>query len=313
LFLRDWPCYITAMEYQSRYSAASGLHARDLCFIGHRWEAGVKFSTRASESWVVHNGPDGAQRIWGGAPWLTAVWYSPKQTAFVANARGSLYVLREVPEVPEPEDTDILVSFMGVWGIADDCVFAWGDKQDQSGAMFRWNGAEWREMPAPSFSVMSVHGLAPDFLYAGGYDGGLARFDGKAWQPIQVPTTETINQVFVAGEDEVYACASEIVLGGGRSAFEPAYKNEQLYFTGVAKWKGDLWLAAGGSPHRRRGGEVTQVEVPIAARSFEARENLIILADDLIGITANGEDYQAAGRNDWLLKDLRGEDPAWLD
>src|SRR5262249_18185108 len=152
----------------------------------------------------------------------------------------------------------------------------------RQGGSIRRDGAVERkvveEMAAPPFTVTSVHGVAPDVVYAAGYDGKLARWNGRAWRSLQTPTGEPLNQVFVASEDEVHACAKQVVVGGPPAKLEIVVENERAYFTGVAKWKGDLWMAAGGSPWRRTAAGTAQIEVPIEAWSLEARENLIILA-----------------------------------
>jgi len=55
-----------------------------------------------------------------------------------------------------------------------------------------------------------MRGLAPDFVYAVGNDGLIARWDGKKWTNVPSPTRSVLSAVCVVSPEEMYA------VGAGR-------------------------------------------------------------------------------------------------
>ena len=313
------------MRLGTIYNSASGPSNEDCCFIGHRFVEEWGFKPDTGESWVLHASPPAAGEeegqvtlLFGVAGWFTGLWRSPAGWVYVADAAGKVHLQRDVarhgtdPDRWEEFTFDAVM--LGVWGLNDQFVLAWG-KIGKEGRMYRWDGARWSAMPAPGPHVHSVHGIAPDVIYAAGADGLLARWDGTAWHRIVVPTPEDLTAVFAASEDEAYAVGNAgVVLGGSTHGWGKIAQGPGPLH-GVAKFKGELWIGAGELGLLRRHGNtrrLVKAKANIHAHEFEAREQLVMSCPGKICGTEDGKDFSSVCEG-FLAEALRHRRPLWME
>lgn len=311
------------MERVTAYYSASGRSHDNCCFLGQVYNKEGGYKPREGECWIIAAKPDGDKVNFdlplGSGDWLTSLWLSDSGTLYVADAHQHVFrntrIMKERGLKPDSfESFAVGASLSGIWGLSDDCVFTWGQRYDNTWEypVFRWDGKAWTELPSPGFKVLSMHGLAPDFVYAAGHDGGIASWDGTAWKRWAVPEPETFTSIFVASDDQMYAVGvNNSVLEGSRAGWGkiaqgPAYP---VPLSAVARWKGELWIGAGTFGLLRRVGTTNQLEVVkpnIHAIGFDARHNLVISCPDLIASTADGVNFRGTGKG-MLLKAREGK------
>src|SRR5262249_9096766 len=142
---------------------------------------------------------------YGEAAWYTGCWVSPGGTVYISDADGYVHIRRPQPPLTSLKDGwehhDLPFGAMGVFGVDDDFVLAWGGSGD--GQMSAWQRGRWVDVPSPG-STISVHGQSRNLIYAVGDEGLIARWDGSGWQRQVGPTEETLTGVFVADEDHIW-------------------------------------------------------------------------------------------------------------
>ncbi len=299
------------MKFASLYSSASGFSRYDYCFIGNRFDAAHGFSRAAGESWLCQRTASDFLIRYGGAGWYTGCYYSPQRTAWLTESHGTILRFPNLPaRVDRVEQYEVPGLLSGIWGLGDDFVVAWGER-DERGVMYRFGGERWEEMPSPGPLVLAVHGNAPDLLVAAGSGGRLSHWNGSRWQRVSVPTAASLAAVFVESRDEIYAVggAGSLLEGSIDGVSETASCPGAMF--GVVKWRGDVWVGAGEHGLFRRDHDALVCVKPnVAAEALDAREDLIISTPSLIAWTEDGATYKAFGR-DTLLQLLDAQPPAW--
>lgn len=304
-------------DLHSIYSSASGLSYADCVYIGRRWRDAYGTNLTDSDFWILVNRPEPGVESqtytrWG--PWkniLTGLWRAlPSGIVYVADAsQRSIHVYDDVMDQSrEPRRYPLRFAPEGIWGLDDQHVFTFGTAKDPSGNLeypvARFDGRAWHELPNPGFPISKMHGIAPDFVYAAGWRGGMARWDGRGWSVFPMPTGEVFSDVFVAGPDEMYATGHNgSLLEGSASGWGVITRtiDDRLPFTCVAKWNDQLWVGGGAQGLFRRIGATDQLELVkegIRAASFDIRGNtLLITADIAIAGTTDGQSFRGAGIN----------------
>ncbi|HZN91610.1 MAG TPA: hypothetical protein VFB81_02865 [Myxococcales bacterium] len=311
--------YVDACEYE--YLSASGAAFDNCLLLGYRTLAGFPFSPFEMESWVIHYKdeqlPDGTYRItyeYGDARWLTGLWRSLAGPVYVSDAEGLVRICRDYNK-PGPEAWEIVKldsQLFGIWGLSDSNVWTWG-RADKDDRMFRYDGKAWTPMPSPGH-VSTVHGLAPDLLYAVGYDGLMARWDGQKWTPISVEVDSNFTGLFVAGPDELYATTEAGELWEGTSHGWSKRATGPGALLDVAKYRDEIWVAAGEEGLLKLKGRTNELECikpNVHAKSFDVRGNLVITTKELIVGSADGVKFTGRGR-DLLRKFREPHRPMWL-
>jgi len=311
------------MEITTAYYSASGHAADDCCFLGQRYNKEWGYKPREGECWVIAAKPGDDKVLFdmplGTGDWLTGLWLSDSGTLYVASAhkqvlRNTRLMKEWKPGQESFETLPVDASLSGIWGLSDECVFTWGQRYDNGWEypVFQWNGKTWKELPSPGFKVLSMHGLAPDFVYAVGHDGGIASWNGANWQRWPVPEPEVFTSVFVASDDQMFAVGvNNSVLEGSRTGWGkiaqgPAYP---VPLSAVAWWKGELWIGAGTFGLLRRVGTTDQLEVVkpnIHAIGFDARHSLLISCPNVIASTADGVTFKGVA-SDMLRRNRNGK------
>jgi hypothetical protein len=312
------------MEIETSYFSGSGSFFAGCCFIAQRYDRATGFKSGEGESWVfdMRDGADGKSlftNVAASDSWFTALWRSPAANVYVTDAD-----LAEVHSAHIPPGsanvtwrrTRLDSPLYGIWGLDDGCIFAWGSTFQKDYPLFRFGGGAWNRVGDPGFRIYSMHGTAPDLIYAVGDSGRIARFDGRGWQAFPSPTSELLTSVFVVGGDEIYACGRQGSLlegsstGWGKIAEGPGLPGPLL---AVVKWQEQVWVGAGRFGLLRRVGLTDQLEVikpNIPAEAFDARDDMLITCPDFLAGTKDGKAFKGAGKD--IVKKRR-ETKALLD
>jgi hypothetical protein len=307
----------TADAIETYYYSASGPAHNRCCFLGQRYEADRGYKPNEAECWVLSTEPlaNGQIQQWthfGTTGWLTQLWRSPKGVVFVSSMTDSKVLVSRDLKASAFDHVKLGTPLNGVWGLDEDFVLTWGATWDGKRRLHRFDGKSWKEMPTPDFDIRAIHGLSPDFLYAVGVGGGIAKWDGHTWKRFPAPTDEVLNSVFVVTEDEAYATGGQgILLEGSASGWGKIGQCPQkgLPLLAVAKWKGELYVAGGQLGLFRRKGKTNILDCikpNITANSFDARENLVMACGDFIAQTPDGQNYRLAARG-FLLNQRAGK------
>ena len=163
-----------------------GTSIDDCAMVGHRHDD-QRFHFDDVESWVLRLGPGGGteakpQIQAGRHAWYTRLWRSPTGRLFVSQSSGFVHISRADGEGWDSHRLPFVVD--GVWGLDDDCVFAWG-VTTQSKPLWQWNGQKWREVSSPGH-IGAMGGVSTRLIRAVGAMGMVARWDGNSWT--QLPT-----------------------------------------------------------------------------------------------------------------------------
>jgi len=107
----------------------------------------------------------------------------------------------------------IAFTVRGLWGSADDDMFAVGD----NGTVIHWDGVAWTQMQASTSTLNAIAGSRADEIFAVGDGGTISRYTGAAWAIESSPgATMPLLDIAALGPDEALAVGSEGVfhLGG---------------------------------------------------------------------------------------------------
>jgi hypothetical protein len=312
-----------------RYTGASGTDICDCSIIAQRFDGPLGFRAGCSESWVCHTEPTD-----DGFGFVTdclveteqlGLWRSLEGQCFVAgnqllyhpdirdDADGSRWQYLDLPDT---------VAARGVWGLSEDLVYVWGGENhafltewESPMRMFQCNRGALSEMPTPNFLIKSLHGTAPDCLYAVGADGNIAQWDGVAWRAAPSPVKGCLRSVFVVSPEEIWAVGDDGLVCRGRGLnFEidgvqvpaaPMSSDPALH--AVAHFCGDLWLAAGTRGlWRKQDGAIRYecAQPKVRALGLDARKNSLLACEfNRVSGTHDGESFLSAAEDS--LKEFR--------
>jgi hypothetical protein len=198
----------------------------------------------------------------------------------------------------------------GVWGLNDNCVFAWC-KINLKPAVLFWNGKTWTELPAPPDEIAGMHGISPEMVYAVGANGLIARWDGHSWTRASVATDQFFISVFVASHDEMYAVGHGAALWEGSSGGWGKVADGPGVLQGVAKFAGEVWVGGQKAGLLRRDGNKLVVANPdLHAIALDSRKVLLITTHDEIAETTDGKTFVTKGKG-MLAKARDNKTPLW--
>jgi hypothetical protein len=294
-----------------KYNHAWGdRHDACLC-VGYRWASDGPMVPELTESNVLRFGPNGqVQRLLRLHGTITSLWRSSAGLIVAATIDGRLLVARD-GELPLRWTTFQAAGGLScVWGLNEDLLFAAG-RSGGKPCLLRWRGQDWSEVPCDGFPV-SMHGIRPDCLYAVGYDGYIGRWTGSALERVGSPIQSPLSSVFVAGDDEIYACGpTGTLLDGTVYGWVERLASEHTLYA-VAKHGGQVWIAAGDAGLFTLSGDaLVPVRPDLRARSLKAGERLLITAPDVVIDTADGKAFTGY-QLDGLVSVTDGVPPAWL-
>jgi hypothetical protein len=305
-------------DYVNELYNASGFEIDNCCVLGLHYTKEWGYKPDVGESWVIRTRPAPVKDkvrfkgVYGFAgAMFTGLWRSERATYAVTNTSQ----IHMSPDTETMEDHStwtvhrIAGGIMGgVWGLDDQHVYAWYKTLDEQGHVVFYDGATWTELPPPPGRVLAMHGVSPDHVVAVGYGGLVARWDGKSWTKVAIPTKAVMTSVFIVGPDEMYAVGHDEGLwegsasGWGRVAAGPG----PLF--GVAKFAGEVWVGA--EKHglwKRAGNKLECVDADLQAQVMDARGVLLITATDQLAETSDGVVFTKKAQG--LLGRLRDAEP----
>jgi len=150
---------------------------------------------------------------------------------------------RDPCEWEEIASFDPPIGLYGIWGAAEDDIYAVGGNPDYPASPFvlHFNGADWQPIAVPGEEVLlTVWGFSASDIYAGGgaYTRGLLlHYDGNEWT--QDPYTDfwyRIHEIWGSAPDDLYAAGAQYIFHYNGTSW--------TYLTGFPEYinsYGSLW------------------------------------------------------------------------
>lgn len=296
------------MTLTHKFSKVSGFSGEGFHAIGYRFE-GDDFSFERCESWLFRKeGNDVLSE--NRRTWLTGVWASPSDAVFTTDAVfHCVRVFRGRGRDWACDTVELPATLEGVWGLDDDCVWAWG-LNDGAPVLFRYDGAKWAQVESPG-EVLAMHGVRRDLVFAVGTRGLIARWNGSTWTRMESPAVKNLASVAVVSDDEVWAGGpSGELLSGSVYGWMPSGVENQGILS-LAKWRGELWAGVNMTGLSRLvDGAFVPERTDFVATSLDAREDLVMASPNGIGGTKDGKAFRGFKRESFM-KTADRHMPAW--
>ncbi|RZO66321.1 MAG: hypothetical protein EVA89_00470 [Sandaracinaceae bacterium] len=187
------------------FVAFAGRSMHDGWALTRRFDPEVGDAAHECESWVVRYVPEPTGILGtrvelrhGGATFLSGLWMDAGGDAWIGSPEGVVVV----PLVGASVRRHALPApIVGVHGVAEELVFAWSEP---GARVFRYDGADWNEVECPG-QPLRMAGTSPDALFAVGYDGFIAWWNGSRFVPIGNAGTATVSGIAVAPDSRAWA------------------------------------------------------------------------------------------------------------
>jgi hypothetical protein len=260
-----------------------GRDLRNGVVVAERSKAFELRSSEETESWIARV-VDGQLLVVRRARGLIrSLWVSPSGRIYTAGAgdQGPGVYVEETgdPYASRWVKTPLPMVYSGVFGLDDDFVFAWGGTPDETHLSF-FDGASWHVLESPGW-IQAMHGVRRDLLYAVGYDGMAAWWDGAKWNRQATTTAGIISSVYVVSEDEVYATGPcRRILAGSIYGWTARLAVSWPVFD-LTKWTDGVFVAAGGIGLAKVDGN----SIDVVRRDVKA--DRVIAGDSLLVVTEN--------------------------
>lgn len=138
-----------------------------------------------------------------------------------------------------PDDAGVDTTLFGVWGCADDDVWAVGGDvgPGDKDVIVHFDGAAWSRVPSPgSFDVqfLKVWGAACDAVWIVGAGGTILHWDGDAWTPEESGVTTALSGIAGRAADDIWAVgASSVILHFDGTSWTPFVSADGPVFGGL--------------------------------------------------------------------------------
>lgn len=280
-------------ELEHAFGQASGPSIESFHAIGVRGEMG-NVAGRKGESHLVEAADGHAYAGLSTVGSFAGVWRSLEGGVHLAHRDGALFTKRADGDYWR---FDVRASLLGVFGLDEDHVYAWG-LRGTTPVMFRYaSGGTWLPFAAPHEIIFAMAGDRPDRLLAVGMKGKIWAWDGARWEERSSPVTGALSSIHWVSEDEIYACGTgcPFVLEGSIYGWV-RHGPFEVPLHCVAKFAGSVWIGCGLSGLRRFVAGETELEVVkplVRARHFDARRELLMSTPEQIVGTADGETFRA--------------------
>ncbi len=301
------------MPIAVEFGAVSGLSSQAACMIALRFDADTGFQPSEHESFVCQKYDGKTLTRYGGSGWYTDCWYSPTHKVWVVDSRGEMLYFDDFRNAQAaPQVTTLDASLMGIWGVDDGYIFAWGDTPT-GGRMFLFQQGAWREIASPGKGVLALHGLSRDMVYAVGVGGMISKWDGTRWVPQSSPTGTNLSSVFVVSPDEMYA------VGPGRRFLEGSVHGwveaieANVPLSAVVKWKDEIYVGAGpAGTFKRQGPQLVDWKPKITATKIDARQDFVASAIKHLICSDDPQKFTGVSDAPQVLRIRESRIPAWL-
>ena len=299
-------------ELSYNFTKLSGTNKDDCWVLGHRATAERKgLGSEARDSWIVRCEGGVMQAHIGRSEWLTSIWVSANGKVFATDSQGHVYRGPTPLGQHWPEDR-LDSALVGVFGLDDEHVYAWGRARGGRSSFHRWDGRCWGDLPSPDGAIVSLHGPRPDLLVAVGEGGMIARWDGHAWTQMDSPTRKVLSCVHVVDDDEAYASghSGEVLVasaqGWTRALFCPNPAPS------IAKWRDQVWIGTYGDLGlcTLDGNSLVSVKPTLQVSWLEPHDVLLFATPLWVGHMADessAQFYMIAGFED----SIRHKPPLW--
>lgn len=302
----------TEDDIGATFSRASGASSEDCLVVAQRFREAWGVQPPDGESWLVRQTAAQTVTVFFKRGWYTGLWTSPTGAAFLSDANGAVHRLPPgaSSEVAGNWVTDsVNATVMGVWGLSDEHVFAWGLAAEARPAVFGWSGRDWRELPPLEERVIAMHGLRADAILAVGEKGLVAIWNGSRWTRMGGVSQEiTLGSVHVVSDEEIYAGSPDGALYQGSLHGWTAVYDDGEPVGGLAHWQGELWVGslADSGLSKLAGRQLQPVKPALRALSLEARDELLLCTMDAVISTPDGVAFRGRLADDFAAL-LRGK------
>jgi hypothetical protein len=172
----------------------------------------------------------------------------------------------------------VVGQFSSIWGF-DDSIYACGCHQPIVYVRLR---NSWMKLPLPRQppQLRDVGGLSPTDVYFVGDHGSILHFDGRAFTPLEVPTTCHLTGIVALDEEFMVACGyGGVVLMGNKKGWCQIPTRSVEEILAIARWDGAVYFGLDGAMYRFDGTAQPQVVLDEEVRWVSG------LADGLVIVT----------------------------
>jgi hypothetical protein len=270
---------------------ASGPSITACHFLLYRFDFRYGFKPDMGESWICQKVGTTIHALRGQLGWYTGLWRSPAGKVYVSCSFGHVLVNPD----PEPRaapwrEDPVPGTLTGIWGIDDECVFTWGVRGGAP-VLYRFEGRKWTELPVPG-EISAMHGVAPDLVLAAEKGNLVSCWDGSRWTKLAIPGDSVPMDLLMVSKDEMVAVTSDgrLLRGPLHGLVEVLNGAGPLY--AVAKWKGEVWVAAEAAGLLKLSGSMlVPVKPNIKATALDARGDLLVSSRTAVAGTTDGAAY----------------------
>jgi hypothetical protein len=300
------------MPFKHHYHHARGPSLGDFYVLGYRYDDRWDFSEETGESFVLQRHEGRFHVLHQQRGYLSSLWRTPSGGVMVAYHLGGIaHKAERGPRRDLWRFTPLDAVLQGVWGFAEDCVFAWGHNGPRGDWLHRFDGHVWSAVPSPG-PILAMHGSAPDVVFAVGLGGFIARWDGSRWSLMASPTDVPLSDVFVESPERAFAVGpSGVVLEGSVYGWTRVVERTSMQNC-VARLDGTTWIGSTmeGLARLERDRLVT-VDAEIKASLLDARGALLVTTAARI-VEMKGEAVVGEVGLTELVHAIEEHPPSWL-
>ena len=211
-------------------------------------------TTVGQDGYMAWVDDSGVQPYWSGiTAQLNGIWSFSDSDAIAVGDEGT--ALHWDGVAWHPEHTGTNRSIQSIWGMTPDNAYAVGS----NGLICHWDGAAWQVLPSPvDCHILDIHGCSESCIFAVGDHGTILSFDGQSWQSNACPISDTLKGVWCCSPLCAYAAGSsgKALQWNGKTWTQlPSmgyYGIEDIYAAGendvyacgrgvIKHWDGSLW------------------------------------------------------------------------
>lgn len=279
------------MEVGYLYKMITGLERDSAHWLGYRFDAETGFHPERADFWIGSmHGTEMRTSLRHGL-WVTGL-YQTDSVVWACESAGHVFKNPTLGLSSDWEFITLRGVLRGIWGLNDDCVFTWG-MADSRPIAFHWDGREWREVSSPGY-IVRVHGSAPDFIYAVGQRGLIARWNGvNGFEQLPSPAKKTLSDVHVVSPDEIWACGhGGELLSGTEHGWETLLTHADE-LNCCAKWQDRVWVGGMDGLHRLDGETLENIKPNLQPHRLDGRGELLITQPTMMIRTTDGAKFNA--------------------